>query len=109
MSCIDMSGRSVACDPSDWMAIGMYLLDPNDPQLGNTDCGALVPVKVVTGHRMDENGDYNVDVVYGCKGITDTYEYPDVFITDDMWKPYLVYVLGAIAIALLIKIILLAR
>ena len=109
MSCIDMSGRRVPCDPSDWMAIGMYLLDPNDEQIGKTDCGALVPVKVVTGHRRDENGNYTRDVVYGCKGITDTYEYPDIFITDDIWKPYLVYVLGAIAIALLIKIYLLAR
>lgn len=104
MACIDMSGRQVNCDPSDWMAIGMYILDPNDPQLGNTDCGALRPIKIVTGHRRDEDGNYTEDVIYGCKGITDTYEFPDIFIVDDAWKIYMRYVLVAIIVGLLVKI-----
>jgi hypothetical protein len=106
-TCVIAGSSAVTqCEESDDLAIGMYFTSPSDPR--NPDCGALRPIKVVTGHRRDENGEL-IDVIYGCKGLTDTYEYPDIFIADDIWKPYLIYVLGFIAIGLLIKIVLLVK
>ena len=105
-TCVTMLGEVTQCEEADDVAIGMYFTSPSDPR--NPDCGALRPIKVVTGHRRDENGDL-LDVIYGCKGITDTYEDSDRFVVDNTWKPYLIYILGLIAIGLLIKIVLLVK
>jgi len=103
-TCVDMLGRTTQCTSRDDIAIGMYFVSPDDvPE--NLDCGALPPIMIVTGHRRDEN-DQLIDRIYGCKGTITTYEYPDIFVMDDVWKPYLKYVLIVAILMVLVKLIL---
>ena len=104
-TCYDIRGRVVQCGPSDDLAIGLYFINPEDSPV---DCGVARNIKVVTGSRRDENGEL-IDVLYACNGSMDLLHLSDVYVLDDLWKPYLLYGL-ILAIAILsIKIFISVR
>jgi len=98
---INILGQVVPGDHPDALAIGMYF---PDPATAPVDCGALRPVMVVAHHGVDSDGK-PTGVLYGCNGTTETVHDPDVYLVDDPWKGYLIYVMIIAVIILGIAII----
>ena len=82
-----MLGQAVDGSRRENLASGLYWY--SDPTEADHNCGSLRPGFMVL----------NGTVINVCNGTTTTAHLPDIYLTDDKWKPFIQYgLVGAIGI-----------